>query len=66
MDAWQTYPVEFRGGLITNLSPLQQGANAPEVQEYYVTLNPLLKVVTDGLKDLISTIVILFLHMAHL
>ena len=29
MDAWQTYPVEFRGGLITNLSPLQQGANAP-------------------------------------
>ena len=29
MDAWQTYPVEFRGGLITNLSPLQQGVNAP-------------------------------------
>ena len=29
MDAWQTYPVEFRGGLITNLSPLQQGINAP-------------------------------------
>ena len=29
MDAWQTYPVEFRGGLITNLSPLQQGTNAP-------------------------------------
>ena len=28
-DRWQTYPVEFRGGLITNLSPLQQGANAP-------------------------------------
>jgi hypothetical protein len=24
-----TYPVEFTGGLITNLSPLQQGANAP-------------------------------------
>ena len=29
MDAWQTYPVEFRGGLVTNLSPLQQGTNAP-------------------------------------
>jgi len=29
MDKWQTYPVEFRGGLITNLSPLQQGVNAP-------------------------------------
>ena len=28
-DRWQTYPVEFRGGLITNLSPLQQGVNAP-------------------------------------
>jgi len=24
----QTYPVEFRGGLITNMSPLQQGINA--------------------------------------
>ena len=29
MDKWQTYPVEFRGGLVTNLSPLQQGINAP-------------------------------------
>ena len=29
MDAWQTYPIEFRGGLITNLSPLQQGTNSP-------------------------------------
>ena len=29
VDRWQTYPVEFRGGLITNLSPLQQGVNAP-------------------------------------
>lgn len=25
---WQTFPVEFRGGLISNLSPLQQGVNA--------------------------------------
>lgn len=28
-DRWQTYPIEFRGGLVTNLSPLQQGINAP-------------------------------------
>lgn len=25
---WQTFPVEFKGGLISNLSPLQQGVNA--------------------------------------
>ena len=25
----QTYPIEFRGGLITNMSPLQQGINSP-------------------------------------
>lgn len=28
-DSWQTYSIEFRGGLTTNLSPLQQGLNAP-------------------------------------
>ena len=28
-DAWQTYPFEFKGGLISNLSPLQQGTAAP-------------------------------------
>lgn len=28
-DAWKTYALEFRGGLISNLSPLQQGINAP-------------------------------------
>jgi len=28
-DGWQTYPFEFRGGLISNLSPLQQGTLAP-------------------------------------
>ncbi len=26
--AWQTFPIEFKGGLISNLSPLQQGVNA--------------------------------------
>lgn len=25
---WQTFPIEFKGGLISNLSALQQGANA--------------------------------------
>ena len=25
---WQTFPVEFKGGLISNLSPLQHGTNA--------------------------------------
>ena len=25
---WQTFPIEFRGGLISNLSPLQQGTHA--------------------------------------
>lgn len=28
-DGWQTYPFEFRGGLISNLSPLQHGMQAP-------------------------------------
>ena len=28
-DRWQTYPLEFKGGLITNLSPLQHGVAAP-------------------------------------
>jgi hypothetical protein len=27
--AWETFPVEFRGGLITNISPLQQGITIP-------------------------------------
>lgn len=25
---WETFPIEFRGGLISNMSPLQQGVNA--------------------------------------
>jgi len=28
-DKWQTYPFEFKGGLISNLSPLQHGVIAP-------------------------------------
>jgi hypothetical protein len=29
MDRWQTYQIEFRGGLISNLSPLQHGVQFP-------------------------------------
>lgn len=28
-DGWQTHAFEFRGGLVSNLSPLQQGVQAP-------------------------------------
>jgi len=28
-DAWETFRIEFKGGLVTNLSPLQQAINAP-------------------------------------
>ena len=28
-DGWSTVPVEFRGGLISNLAPIQQGLNSP-------------------------------------
>lgn len=28
-DAWLTFPFQFKGGLVTNLSPLQQGVQAP-------------------------------------
>ena len=28
-DNWQTYPFEFRGGLVSNLSPLQHGIQLP-------------------------------------
>jgi hypothetical protein len=27
--AWQTFPIEYKGGLISNLAPLQQGTTAP-------------------------------------
>ena len=28
-DAWETFRIEFKGGLVTNLSPLQQAIDAP-------------------------------------
>ena len=39
-DAWQTYPVEFNGGLISNLSPLQQGLNAPGSATTLINFEP--------------------------
>lgn len=29
MDRWQTFPIEFSGGLMTNAAPVQQGINFP-------------------------------------
>ena len=29
MDRWQTFPLEFTGGLITNMAPIQQGLQFP-------------------------------------
>lgn len=37
---WNTYPVEVKGGLITNLSPLQQGLNAPGSAKVLVNFEP--------------------------
>jgi len=28
-DSWNTYPIEFNNGLVTNISPLQQGISLP-------------------------------------
>ena len=39
-DRWQTYPVEFRGGLISNLSPLQHGSNAPGSARNLINFEP--------------------------
>ena len=39
-DAWQTYPLEFSGGLVTNLSPLQQGINMPGSATKLVNFEP--------------------------
>lgn len=37
---WQTFPVEFKGGLITNISPLQQGLNAPGSARQLINFEP--------------------------
>ena len=38
-DAWQTYPFEFRGGLITNLALLNKVYKHRGQHVYFVTLN---------------------------
>lgn len=38
--AWQTFPVEVRGGLITNISPLQQGITAPGSARNLINFEP--------------------------
>lgn len=53
-DAWQTYPFEFRGGLITNLAPTQQGVQARSQHVFCVTLNLPSLVGIGGLKGLPS------------
>lgn len=37
---WQTYPVEVKGGLVTNISPLQQGINMPGSARRLVNFEP--------------------------
>jgi hypothetical protein len=37
---WQTFPVEMRGGLITNVSPLQQGINFPGSARSLINFEP--------------------------
>ena len=39
-DRWQTYPIEFRGGLISNLSPLQHGSAAPGSARTLINFEP--------------------------
>ena len=43
-DRWQTYPLEFAGGLISNLSPLQHGITAPGSARNLINFEPS----TDG------------------
>lgn len=40
MDGWQTYILEAQGGLVTNLSPLQQGINQPGSARILVNFEP--------------------------
>jgi hypothetical protein len=37
---WETFPVEVKGGLITNISPLQQGINLPGSARRLVNFEP--------------------------
>lgn len=37
---WQTFPVELKGGLVTNISPLQQGVQSPGSARRLVNFEP--------------------------
>lgn len=37
---WQTFPIELKGGLLSNISPLQQGVNAPGSARTLVNFEP--------------------------
>jgi len=39
-DSWNTFPIEFKEGLITNLSPLQQGMNQPGSARVLINFEP--------------------------
>lgn len=39
-DRWQTYAFEFKGGLVSNLSPLQQGIQAPGTARTLINFEP--------------------------
>jgi len=38
--AWETFPIEVKGGLVTNISPLQQGITAPGSARRLVNFEP--------------------------
>jgi hypothetical protein len=38
--AWETFPVEIKGGLVTNISPLQQGILAPGSARTLINFEP--------------------------
>ena len=38
--AWETFPIETRGGLVTNISPLQQGLTAPGTARVLINFEP--------------------------
>jgi hypothetical protein len=38
--AWETFPIEIKGGLVTNISPLQQGITAPGTARRLINFEP--------------------------
>ena len=61
---WQTFPIEFRGGLISNLSPLQQGSNAVGSATLLQNFESSKRVATLRLKALRSSALQLYLDLA--